>query len=118
VWPFKFIVCQGRPLWLLAPRATDDTSGVQSERGHIPPCMCQLACLFCASVTLPSILRIQIGVQDNVRVSTTTASKCLSDYEVFDTQNGLNECLASDSTESDGGKARSTEKVCLRTQHT
>ena len=80
--------------------------------------MCQLACLFCASVTLPSILRIQIGVQDNVRVSTTTASKCLSDYEVFDTQNGLNECLASDSTESDGGKARSTEKVCLRTQHT
>jgi hypothetical protein len=35
-----------------------------------------------------------------------------------DTQNGLNECLASDTTESDGGKARSTEEVCLRTQHT
>jgi hypothetical protein len=41
----------------------------------------------------------------------------LSDLGVFDTQNGLNECLACDSTESDDGKARSTE-MCLRTQHT
>jgi hypothetical protein len=53
-------ICQGRPLWLLAPGATDDTSGVQSERGHSPQCMCQLAHLFHVLVALPSILHMQL----------------------------------------------------------
>jgi hypothetical protein len=37
-----------------------------------------------------------------------TASKCPSDQKVFNIQNVLNVGLVSDSTESEGGKARST----------
>ena len=50
LWPLKFIISCGKSLWLPAPGATDDTSGVQSEGGYSPHSVCQLARLFRVSV--------------------------------------------------------------------